>query len=69
VSLRFAQEPPGRGLFARSTRSIPRVPEVQRPMRVIALIEDAGVIRRVLEHLGLWAPQVMQRTPPLGPEA
>jgi len=25
-------------------------------MRVIALIEDPGVIRRILEHLGLWAP-------------
>jgi len=27
------------------------------PMRVIALIEDAGVIRRILEHLGMWAPR------------
>jgi hypothetical protein len=26
-------------------------------MRVIALIEDPGVIRRILEHLGLWAPR------------
>ena len=26
------------------------------PMRVIALIEDRGVIRRSLEYLGLWAP-------------
>jgi hypothetical protein len=39
------------------------------PMRVIALIEDPGVIRRILEHLGRWAPWAMQRSPPLGPEA
>lgn len=27
------------------------------PMHVIALIDDAAVIRRVLEHLGHWAPR------------
>jgi hypothetical protein len=32
-------------------------PKCQGPMRVIALIEDAAVIRRILEHLGLWAPR------------
>jgi hypothetical protein len=26
-------------------------------MRVIALIEDATAIRRIVEHLGLWAPR------------
>jgi hypothetical protein len=26
-------------------------------MRVIALIDDPGVIRRILEHLGRWAPE------------
>jgi len=31
-------------------------PRCKGPMRVIALIEDPGVIRRILEHLGLWAP-------------
>jgi hypothetical protein len=31
-------------------------PRCKGPMRVIVLIEDAGVIRRILEHLGLWAP-------------
>ena len=36
-------------------------------MRVIALIEDAEVIRRILEHLGLWASQVKERSPPLNP--
>ncbi len=38
-------------------------------MRVIALIDDLGVIRCILEHLGRCAPQVTQRSPPLGPEA
>jgi hypothetical protein len=33
-------------------------------MRVIALIEDPGVIRRILEHLGLWAPLPTERSPP-----
>ena len=32
-------------------------PKCQGPMRVIALIEDGAVIRRILEHLGLWAPR------------
>src|SRR5450759_978978 len=34
------------------------------PMRVIALIEDSGIIRRILEHLGLWAPLPTERSPP-----
>jgi len=34
-------------------------------MRVISLIEDSQVIRRVLEHLGMWAPQVKEQSPPL----
>jgi len=38
-------------------------------MRIIALIEDPQVIRRIIEHLGQWAPQVSERSPPLGPEA
>jgi hypothetical protein len=33
-------------------------------MRVIALIDDPGVIRRILEHLGLWAPEASERGPP-----
>ncbi len=32
-------------------------------MRVIALIDDPGVIRRILEHLGLWAPEASERGP------
>ena len=31
------------------------------------LIEDAGVIRGILEHLGLWAPFATERSPPPGP--
>jgi len=27
---------------------------MQRPMRVIAFIEQAEVIRKILEHQGLW---------------
>ena len=37
------------------------------PMHVIALIDDAAVIRRILEHLGCWAPRQArrnQRAPP-----
>ncbi len=32
-------------------------PKCKGPMRVISLIEDSDVIRRILRHLGLWAPQ------------
>jgi len=34
------------------------MPEVQGPMRVIALIDDKALIRKILAHLGLWEPQV-----------
>ena len=38
-------------------------------MRVIALIDDPPVIRRLLEHLGCWAPEPSERGPPAsGPE-
>jgi len=33
----------------------------------IALIEDSEVIRRMLEHLGLWAPLPSERSPPVDP--
>jgi len=42
-------------------------PKCKGPMRVIALIEDAGVIRRILEHLGRWALEPPERSPPLDP--
>jgi hypothetical protein len=44
-------------------------PRCKGPMRVIALIEDPGVIRRILNHLGLWAPLATKRSPPPGPAA
>jgi hypothetical protein len=36
-------------------------------MRVIALIEDPGIIRRILDHVGLWASIATEQSPPLGP--
>ena len=39
-------------------------PKCKGPMRVIALIDDPAVVRRILEHLGLWAPLPTERTPP-----
>ncbi len=39
-------------------------PNCNGPMRVIALIEDPGIIRRILEHLGRWAPEASERGPP-----
>lgn len=43
-------------------------PKCTGPMRIIALIEDRPVVRRILEHLGLWAPDATERSPPLAPE-
>jgi len=39
-------------------------PRCKGPMRVIALIDDAAVIRKILGHLGLWAPQQARRREP-----
>ena len=39
-------------------------PRCKGPMRVIALIDDPGVVRRILEHLGCWAPEPAERGPP-----
>jgi hypothetical protein len=39
-------------------------PQCQSPMRVIALIDDPAVVRRILEHLGRWAPLPPTRSPP-----
>ena len=33
----------------------PGCPKCMGPMRIVALIEDPGVIRRLLEYLGVWA--------------
>ncbi len=44
-------------------------PRCKGPMRVIALIDDPPVVRRILDHLGRWAPEAMERSPPVPPEA
>lgn len=40
-------------------------PKCHGPMRVIALIEDPGVVRAILTHLGLWQPEAPERAPPV----
>ena len=39
------------------------------PLRIIALINDPPVVRRILEHLELWRPEASERSPPVPPEA
>jgi hypothetical protein len=39
-------------------------PKCQKPMRVIALIDDPAVVRRILEHLARWEPLPTERGPP-----
>jgi hypothetical protein len=46
-----------------------KCPKCKVPTRVVALLKDAAIIVRIIEHLGRWAPQATQRSPPLGPEA
>ena len=43
-------------------------PKCKGSMRVIALIDDPPVVRRILEHLGRWQPEAMKRSPPVLPE-
>jgi len=43
-------------------------PKCKGPMRVIALIDDKAVIRKILRHLGLWVPRQTPRTQ-IGPPA
>jgi hypothetical protein len=38
-------------------------PKCQGPMRVIALIDDPAVVRRILEHLGCAVPDPAARGP------
>ena len=46
-------------------------PRCEHPMRVIASIENPTVIRRILEHLGLWLANARSeprgRSPPVQP--
>lgn len=43
-------------------------PKCKGPMRVIALIEDPGVVRAILTHLGRWQPKALERAPPVPSE-
>jgi len=43
-------------------------PKCKGPMRIIALIDDPPIVRRILEHLGLWTPDAAERSPPPAPE-
>ena len=57
-----------RAAWARLIRKVYEVdplecPRCKGPMRVIALIEDPGVIRRILDYLELWAPLATERSP------
>jgi len=56
-----------RSTWARSIHKVYEVDPLECPrckgsMRVIALIDDAAVIRKILRHLGLCAPQQTPRT-------
>jgi len=44
-------------------------PKCKGPMRVIALIDDPGVVGCILEHLGRRASQAIERGPPTAPPA
>jgi hypothetical protein len=44
-------------------------PRCKGPMRVIVLIEDKAVIRKILTHLGLWVPQTTAGSGPAPPAA
>ena len=43
-------------------------PRCKGPMRVIVLIDDKAVIRKILSHLGLWVAQIAAGRGP-GPPA
>ncbi len=43
-------------------------PKCGAPMQVIALIDDATIVRQILEHLGRWAPREVQRNPRAPPK-
>ncbi len=38
-------------------------------MRIIALINNPPVVRRILKHLELWRPEASERSPPVPSEA
>jgi len=43
-----------------------KCPKCKGPMRVIAVIDDKAVTRKILCHLGLWAPQIAVGFSPIG---
>jgi hypothetical protein len=60
---------PAKAAWARLIRKVYEAdplecPKCQGPMRVVALIDDPPVVRRILEHLGRWAPLPTERGPP-----
>ena len=64
----FAQR--AKAAWARLIRKVYEVdplecPKCKGPMRVIALIDDPRGVRRILEHLGRWAPEATERGPPV----
>ena len=58
-----------RASWARLIRKVYEVdplacPKCQGPMRVIALIDEPAIVRRILEHLGRWEELPTERGPP-----
>jgi hypothetical protein len=74
-SIRFDEPPANNRRKANWARLIQKVYEVDplkctrcgATMRIIALIDDAGVIERILKHLSVWEPQPETRSP-AGPD-
>ena len=44
--------------------SMPYILAGMRVSLALALIDDPAVVRRILEHLGRWAPEPAERGPP-----
>ena len=75
VALRVAELHEARRVRSTWARLIHKVyevdpldPKCKGPMRVIALIDNKAVIRKILSHLGLWAPRTAAGRGP-GPPA
>ena len=74
-SIRIDEPPADNRRKANWARLIQKVYEVDSlkctrcgaTMRIIALIDDAGVIERILKHLSVWDPQPETRSP-AGPD-
>jgi hypothetical protein len=74
-SIRIDEPPAGNRRKANWARLIQKVYEIDplkctrcgATMRIIALVDDAGVIERILKHLSVWDPQPDTLTP-AGPD-